>query len=193
MTWELRGYERALDGFEAVLGEIRPASWTARTPCVTWTAYDVAGHMIGGQLLIKALATGARSPDLHTEPGRFCRPDPVVSWEKARRDCTASLTEEGLARLVPVGPLGELPLHDFLGGYILELLVHTWDLAIATGQEVTLPSDLVHHAFGSAQVIAPTLRLAGHYGPPLPPPPKASELTRLLAFLGRTDTSPTHH
>ncbi len=190
MTWELRGYERALDGFEAVLGAVRPGSWTAQSPCATWTAYDVAGHVIGGQSMIKALATGAEPPDVNTDPARFCGADPASSWEKARHDCAAALTDDGLARLVPVGPLGKLPLHDFLGGYILELLVHTWDLATATGQEAAPPPDLVHHAFATAQVIAPMMRQGGHLGPPLTPPPGAGELTRLLAAMGRSTARP---
>jgi uncharacterized protein (TIGR03086 family) len=184
MTWEQRGYERALDGFQETLSGVRV--WTVRSPCAEWTAYDVAGHVIGGQYLIKALALGEPVPDATTDPGRYCEADPVASWAKARTGCAAVLSAEALARPVPLGMLGEVPLGDFLGGYILELLTHTWDLATATGQDADLPADLVHHAFATAQVIAPALRAAGQLGPPLPPPPRAGELTRLLAFLGRT-------
>jgi len=185
MTWEQRGYERALDGFQETLSRVRV--WTVPSPCAQWTAYDVAGHMIGGQYLIKALALGESVPDVNTGPGRYCTPDPLVAWEKARTGCAAVLGEDALGRPVPMGALGEVPLGDFLGGYILELLTHTWDLATATGQDADLPADLVHHAFATAQVVAPALRSAGHLGPPRTPPARASEQTRLLAFLGRQE------
>ncbi len=32
--------------------------WDAPSPCAGWTARDVAGHVTGGQYLIRALATG---------------------------------------------------------------------------------------------------------------------------------------
>ncbi|HXA63243.1 MAG TPA: TIGR03086 family metal-binding protein [Streptosporangiaceae bacterium] len=185
MTWELQGYERSLDAFETTLATVGSTGWDAPSPCAGWTARDVAGHVIGGQHLIRALATGSVPPEVNTDPGRFCGDDPQAAWRAARSDCAAALTPAGLRRPVPFGALGELPLHDFLGGYILEVLIHTWDLTQATGSPIRLEPDLVHHAFATAHVIAPTLRAGGHLAPPLPTPPGADEQTRLLAFLGR--------
>ncbi|MGI8334674.1 TIGR03086 family metal-binding protein [Actinomadura scrupuli] len=185
MTWELSGYHRALEAFEAVVEGVQPAGWAAPSPCAGWTAWDVAGHVTGGQRLIEALATGQIPPDPGADPGRFCGDDAVRSWRTARAECTSALTETALQRPVPFGALGRLPLHLFLGGHILELLVHTWDLAQATGQVARLDPDLVHHAFATAQVVAGTLRTDGRLGPPLTPPARSDELTRLLAFMGR--------
>jgi uncharacterized protein (TIGR03086 family) len=185
MTWELSGYRRALDAFEAVLEGVDPGGWAVPTPCAGWTARDVAGHVTGGQWMIHALATGQVPPETGTDPGRFAGADPVPSWRTARRACTSALTETALRRPVPFGALGELPLHLFLGGQILELLVHSWDLARATGQAAPLDPDLVHHAFATAQVVAPAQREDGRLGPALTPPARADELTRLLAFTGR--------
>jgi uncharacterized protein (TIGR03086 family) len=185
MTWELSGYQRALDAFEAVLEGVGPGCWAAPSPCADWSARDVCGHVIGGQRLIQALATGQAPPETGAEPGRLCGDDPARSWRTARRECACALTETALQRPVPFGPLGELPLHLFLGGHILELLIHSWDLAQATGQIAQLDPDLIHHAFATAQMVAPTLRKEGRLGPALTPPARAGELTRLLAFMGR--------
>ncbi|HEY7486546.1 MAG TPA: TIGR03086 family metal-binding protein [Streptosporangiaceae bacterium] len=182
---ELSGYQRALDGFETVLGEVPPDGWAAPSPCAGWSARDVAGHLIGGQYMIRALALGVERPETNAEPGQFAGTDPMESWRKARKDCAAALTPEALRRPIPMGRLGDVPLHDFLGGYILELLVHTWDLAQATDVPARLDPDLVHHAFATARVIAAPMRAAGMLAPALTAPPRANELTRLLAFLGR--------
>jgi uncharacterized protein (TIGR03086 family) len=187
MTWELSGYQRALDAVEAVLDGVGPGGWAAPSPCTGWSAWDVAGHLIGGQHLIQSLATGQIPAEISEDPGRFCADDPARSWRRARADCTRALTETALQRPVPFGALGELPLHLFLGGHILELLIHSWDVAQATGQMARLDPDLVHHAFATAQVVAPTLRADGRLGPSLTPPARADELTRLLAFMGRMD------
>lgn len=185
MTWELSGYQRALDAFEGVLDGVDPGQWAAPSPCAGWTARDVVGHVADGQRLIKALATGQAPPDPGADPGRFCGDDPAEGWRAARADATSALTETALQRPVPFGALGQLPLHLFLGGHILELLIHSWDLAQATGQAARLDPDLVHHAFATAQVVASTLRADGRLGPPLTPPARADELARLLAFMGR--------
>jgi uncharacterized protein (TIGR03086 family) len=185
MTAELSGYQRALDGFAAVLGAVPAASWAAPSPCAHWTARDVAGHLVGGQYMIRALARGTEPPEINAAPGRFAGTDPVNSWRAARKECAAALTQDALRRPIPYGELGDVPLREFLGGYILEALVHTWDLARATGVPARLDPDLVHHAFATARVLATSLRTAGLLAPARPPPPRADELTRLLAFLGR--------
>jgi uncharacterized protein (TIGR03086 family) len=186
MTEEFTGYQRALDGLEAVLCAIPGDGWDAPSPCTEWSARDVAGHLIGGQHMIRDLAAGVVPEEVNTAPGRrFAGTDPVESWRDARKECTAALTPVALRRPIPFGELGEVPLRDFLAGYILEILVHTWDLAQAVGRPTRLDPDLVHHAFATARVIARPLREAGLLGPERPAPPRADELTRLLAFMGR--------
>ncbi|GLZ06894.1 TIGR03086 family protein [Actinomadura sp. NBRC 104412] len=185
MAQKLGGYHRALDLFEGVVGGVPHDRWSSPSPCAGWSARDVTGHVIGGQYAIIALATGEEAPDADTEPGRFAAGDALLAWRTARKECDAALTPEALRRPIAFGGLGELPLGDFLGGYVLEPLVHAWDLARATGQPARLDPDLVHHAFATAQVVAADLRADGRLGPPLTPPPGATEQTRLLSFLGR--------
>jgi uncharacterized protein (TIGR03086 family) len=189
MTEEFTGYQRALDGLEAVLCVIPADGWDAPSPCPRWSVRDVTGHMIGGQHMIRDLAAGAPPENVNTAPGRFAGPDPVESWRAARKECAGALTPAALRRAIPFGELGEVPLRDFLDGYILEILVHTWDIAQATGQAAALDPDLVHHAFATARVIAGPLREAGLLGPERPVPRRADELTRLLAFMGRSPGS----
>jgi uncharacterized protein (TIGR03086 family) len=177
------GFHRALDTFEGVLEAVD--RWDAPTPCAGWTARDVAGHVIGGQHELRALATGEPPPGIGRAPGRFAGTDVPQSWRAARKDCAAALTPEALRRPIPFGAMGEVPLGDLLDGYILELLIHSWDLARAAGVPCRLDPGLVHHTFATAHVLAPAMRAAGLLAPPLPAPPGADELTRLLAFLGR--------
>jgi hypothetical protein len=54
----LDGFVRALDGFEAVLAGVAPDRWDAPSPCESWCAVDVAGHVIGELRAVEAYATG---------------------------------------------------------------------------------------------------------------------------------------
>jgi uncharacterized protein (TIGR03086 family) len=185
MAHNLSGYHRALDLFEGLVAGVPRDGWDAPSPCEEWTARDVAGHVTGGQYMIRALATGQPQPDVNADPARFAAGDVLMSWRTARKECAAALTPDTLGTLIPLGGLGELPLGDYLEGYILEPLVHAWDLARATDQPSRLDPDLVHHAFATAQVVAAQLRAEGHLAPPLQAPKGADEQTRMLAFLGR--------
>ncbi|XVQ07967.1 TIGR03086 family metal-binding protein [Spirillospora sp. CA-255316] len=174
-----------MDLFEDMVGGVPDDRWSAPSPCPEWTARDVTGHVIAGQYAILALATGRPGPDAPCRPGVFAAGDALQAWRTARKECDAALTPEALRRPIPFGTLGELPLIDYLGASVLEPLVHSWDLARATGQPARLDADLVHHAFATAQVVAADLRRDGRLGPALAPPRGADEQTRLLAFLGR--------
>ena len=66
-----------------------------------------------------------------------------------------------------------------------DVLIHTWDLARATGLDETLDADEVHRFADGIEPMDEILRTSGHYGPRTPVPDDADEQTWLLAFLGR--------
>ncbi len=71
----------------------------------------------------------------------------------------------------------------------MEFLVHTWDLAQATGQAVVLDPGLVRDALEPARQFAPLVRWSGLVGPECAVAEDADDLTRLLAIFGRRNTS----
>ena len=67
----------------------------------------------------------------------------------------------------------------------LDVLVHGWDLAKATGQDATLPPELVR---GCLDVVEPQLSMlqaSGAFGAAVETAPDADPQTRLLGMLGR--------
>jgi uncharacterized protein (TIGR03086 family) len=67
-----------------------------------------------------------------------------------------------------------------------DVVMHTWDLARATGQDETLDGDEVHRLYEGMLPIDDALRSSGHYGPKVEVPADADEQTKLIAFTGRT-------
>jgi uncharacterized protein (TIGR03086 family) len=73
----------------------------------------------------------------------------------------------------------------YAGHRFIDVLIHGWDLAVATGQDTVLDADLMQSC---QQVLQPQLDLfrgAGAFAEPLPVPPGATSQTRFLAMLGR--------
>jgi hypothetical protein len=68
---------------------------------------------------------------------------------------------------------------------IPDILIHTWDLARATGLDETLDAAEVHHLFVGMEPMDAVLRESGHYGTRVAVPPDADEQTKLIAFTGR--------
>ncbi len=84
----------------------------------------------------------------------------MAAWHAARADMMAVLSPAALARPVPL-PWGQMPLGRFLERYPMEFLVHTWDLAQATGQEAGLDPGLVRDTLAPARQFAPIARMSG--------------------------------
>jgi uncharacterized protein (TIGR03086 family) len=183
----LDGFVRALDGFEAVLAGVAPGDWSAPSPCAGWSAADVAGHVIGDLRATEAMARGLGTGSEAAQPGSDAGADPLTAWRAARADMMAALDPAALARLVP-GPWGPMPLGEILERSAMEFLVHTWDVAQATGQAIVLDPGLVKDALGPAREFAPLARSSGLVGPECAVPENADDLTRLLAIFGRRST-----
>ena len=84
------------------------------------------------------------------------------------------------------GVIRTVPGSGYAGHRFLDVLVHGWDLAVATGQGYALDPELMQ---ACQQIIEPQLdafRNAGALAPQVTVPADASPQTRFLAMLGRT-------
>jgi uncharacterized protein (TIGR03086 family) len=82
--------------------------------------------------------------------------------------------------------MGKYSFETAVGMFIVgDVLVHTWDLARATGLDETLDPDEVHRLFEGMESVDEALRSSGHYGPRVEVAADADEQTRLIAFTGR--------
>jgi len=179
------GLVRALDGFEAVLTGVAPDRWDAPSPCAGWCAADVASHVTGDLREVESFATGRGKAGSAASPGPATEGGAVAAWRAARAAMMAALDPAGLARplLLPWG--GQITLGEFLRRCPVEILVHTWDLARATGQPAGLDHGLVREALEPARLWAPVLRASGQVGKEIAVAGDADDLTRLLAIFGR--------
>ncbi|MGH9097898.1 MAG: TIGR03086 family metal-binding protein [Acidimicrobiales bacterium] len=185
----LEAFGRSLDGFDNVLQTTHPDVWEQLSPCPPWTARDVTGHVIGGLLWVGQLISGESEAVIPAEafesgPGVMAGPDPLATWLTARHDFVTACTPEAMERKVR-WPFGEQMVDKGLGWFSLEPLIHTWDLASATGRNVRLDAELVHQHLVRLRPLSEHLRGPGAYGPELEVRADVDEQDQLLAFLGR--------
>jgi len=184
-TDTLDKYRRALDGVDAVIRAVPADKWEAASPCAEWRAVDVLGHLIWGQRMLQAWATGGGSPPQPSPPGTLAGADPAAAWAVTRDTTLAALTPEVLDRTVATRNVGQIRLAQFVETNVIDLLAHAWDLARATGQDVRLDPELVRERHAWARANEAAIRQPDGVSTARPAPPDADEQTALMAFLGR--------
>jgi uncharacterized protein (TIGR03086 family) len=176
-------YLRVSAGFTARIAGCAPELWSSPSPCSGWTAADVAEHVIEvhrGQLE----AIGADIEAASTE-------STLERWTKTTDRFLAAMNDPELAGKPVNGPLGTVAFKQLAGSIVLhDLLVHTWDLAVATQQSTELDTDAVTAALEKMQPMSAFIRGPGMFGPEVTPPEHADAQTQFLCFVGRSPRSP---
>ena len=182
-------FDRAIASTAAIVTTVRPDQVAAPTPCTEWDIRDLLNHIIGTLWLSEALLSD-RAPRYPMAPGGLpgtdlADEDPAAAYAEASAAALAAAAAGDTLTRMHTTPLGVMPGPALAGFTTLDILVHGWDLAKATGQPAGLDDALVAHALAFAQqAITPGTR-APRIGPALPVAADAPLTNRLVAFLGR--------
>jgi uncharacterized protein (TIGR03086 family) len=179
---------RAVDQAGKVISGVREDQAGLPTPCASWDVRTLIEHMINDLGQFTVAATGGR-PDFGT-------PSPAVSgdWARAFREHAPGLLavwrQAGDMNATVHLPIGDLPASFVVNQQIAEFAVHSWDLALATGQDVDLDPEVAGHALEwGATALLPKFRgaeEAGYaFGPEVPVANQAPVADRLAGFFGR--------
>lgn len=166
---------------------VRDEQLTAPTPC---REIDVAGllaHVIGLSVAFRDGAGKVDGPTTTTPPGPMTLPD---DWRLQLPARTAELAE---AWRDPAAWVGEttvggatMPATNVAGFANDELVLHAWDLAVATGQPYEVAPENLQAAWQLVSSIPDDPRAReGLFGPRVPISDDAPLLDRLLAAAGR--------
>ncbi|MCP3992153.1 MAG: TIGR03086 family protein [Actinomycetia bacterium] len=181
MSENLRTYVKALYGFDATVARVSTDSWANPSPCPGWTAADVVAHNIGMNNMIAgfAQAVGAGRP---TE----ARPDdPGAEWGRSLDGLLDALDSDGALQTVAKTPWGEMAVDKFLGFAWVDPVIHTWDLARASGQEPIMDEALSQRAVKQLKRAGDSLRGEGRFGPGVDTSDAAPIIDQLVAISGR--------
>ncbi|WP_433207994.1 TIGR03086 family metal-binding protein [Dactylosporangium sp. CS-047395] len=179
-------YERASAGFAAVLGTVRPEQWAAPTPCAEWDVRALVNHMARGNLSYVALLGGGTAAGfVRLRDADALGDDPLAAFDASVRECAQAFRAPGALCRVLDYPLGPAPARQLIAVRTIDSIVHTWDLARATGAPEVLDRDLV--AWATANLDDTYAGLDGldrFFGAARTP--QGDEQERLLRRLGRT-------
>ena len=181
MSENLRTYTKALFGLDATVARVTGDRWTSPSPCTAWTAADVIAHNVGMNRMITGFTTGVGAAG----PDHVVADDPAESWRDAFAGLLEALDRPGSLQTVAATPWGEMPVDKFLGFAWVDPLIHTWDLAIATGQAPVLDAALVARGTTQLERAGDSLVGPGRFEPAVTAAPDADPISTFVALSGR--------
>ena len=175
-------YRRLAERFTVVIDAVASDRWDAPSPCAEWTALDIVTHVADTESdFVRRMAfADVLSPDLPSTP--------VERWKAVRSVVQAVLDDAGRADHGYDGFFGPTTFAATIDQfYSMDLCVHAWDLARATGQaefESIDPDEM--RTIGTAMsALGDNLRQPGLIDAEIEVSDDADEQTKFLAWLGR--------
>lgn len=180
-------HAQALDATGRIVDGVAADRWHAVTPCADWDAHALVDHLVSGNLWAAELATGGTIEGVGSRlDGDLLGSDPAAEYAESATAAAAAFRRPGALDAPCAVSYGPVPGSVYAGHRFLDVLVHGWDLAVASGQDYALDAKLMQ---ACRQIIEPQLeafRSAGALAPEVAVPADASAQTRFLALLGRT-------
>ncbi|HEX7169133.1 MAG TPA: TIGR03086 family metal-binding protein [Acidimicrobiales bacterium] len=174
-------YRKVARAFTERVRAVPDEAWDNPAPCEGWVARDVVRHLV--EWMPSMVLSGAGLPVPEVPP---VDEDPFAAWSAVDRAIQAAVDDPEVAARQFDTQVGRYSVGAAVDMFCTgDVLVHTWDLARATGLDETLDPGEVARMFAGMEPYDQALRDSGHYGPRVDVPHDADEQTRLIAFTGR--------
>jgi len=185
---EVRGlFRRSVDAFGARVHGVAGDRWAASTPCPDWDVRALVNHLVYELRWSVPLLAGRTVAEVGDRfDGDLLGDDPVGRWDSAAQEAVAAVDGEGAMDRTVHLSFGDFPGREYVMQLFADLVIHGWDLGVATGQDARLDPDLVDACAVWFAGVADGYRQAGAVGPRLDVPNDADPQERLLAAFGRS-------
>jgi uncharacterized protein (TIGR03086 family) len=179
-------HRRALAATRSIVAKVEPHQWVTLTPCEGWDVHALVNHVVSGNLWAAELAAGRTIEEVGDRfDGDVLGADPLASYDRSAAVAAAIFETPGALDAPCAVSYGPVPGSVYAGHRFLDVLIHGWDVATATGQDASLDPALVQRCFEVVEPQAEMLRASGMFGGDVSVGADADAQTRLLAFLGR--------
>jgi uncharacterized protein (TIGR03086 family) len=180
MTEISERYARLGDAFAAKIAAVPQGRWSNQSPCDQWTAHDLVKHVIATQGMFLGLVGRQLGPIPDADD------DPLAAWNAARAVVQGDLEDPERSTAEFEGFSGTSTLEAAVNRFLcMDLVVHGWDLARATGLDDHIDQQDLARVNEQAKAFGDNLRSPRAFGAEVTVPADADEQARVLAFLGR--------
>lgn len=154
--------------------------WDAPTPVKEWKASDVVDHLTGWLPGFLDSMAGVHL-DVPTETA-----DLREKFRAQAAAVQALLDAPDAGRLVETNMFGAMPLNQLIDQfYTADVFMHSWDLALSSGQEPGLDADWAGEMRVGMAAMGDALRQGGMFGSEVAVAADANPVDRLIGLIGR--------
>lgn len=159
-------YHRTVEAWADRVNAVPPDRWADRTPCPDWDVRALVNHVAGEDEWTGPLVGGATLEEVGDRfSGDLLGEDPIGHALAAAGRATRAVAEA-----LPTGrtvhlSYGEESMDEYVHQLAADHLVHSWDLAVATGSDSRLDPHLVAEVATWFAAREESYRRAGAIGP----------------------------
>ena len=176
----------AADAAARVVAGVDPAQFADPTPCTEWDVRALLNHLIlwtsyslERRAQGESVAPELMEHDFAAEPG-------FAAAYRAQLDRALAAWADPAVWDRKLNVMGAAtPAADVAALMVAEMVLHGWDLAVATGQPYTVPAATAVAALEAIDANAELFRQYQGFADPVPVPPDAPVLAQALALSGR--------
>jgi uncharacterized protein (TIGR03086 family) len=160
--------------------------WEDPTPCDDWDVRVLVNHIVSGNWWAAELGAGKTIEEVGNRlDGDVMAEDPTGTYDASAAAAAAVFRAPGALERPCAVSYGPVPGEIYCGHRLLDVLIHGWDVAKATGQDTTLPPDLVEACIEVVEPQAELLAGSGMFATGVAADASSDRQTYLLAILGR--------
>lgn len=184
----LKAHRGALDSTRRFVAAVSDEQWTSPTPCEGWDVRTLVNHVVSGNYWAAELGRGRTIEEVGDRlDGDVLGDDPLKAYDDSAAQADAAFSAPGALDAPCAVSYGPVPGSIYAGHRFIDVLIHGWDVATATGQDSRLDPALVE---ACAEVVAPQAELlkgSGMFGAEVDLSAGADAQEQLLAQLGRRE------
>lgn len=162
--------------------------WSGETPCADWDVAALVNHMISGNHWVGELVAGRTIAEVGDKlDGDFLRDDAAVAWSESESIAVGAFGRPGAMERTVHLSFGDFSGQDYCEQRFVDMVIHQWDVAEATGGDTTIDPELVEAAIEWTEPNEEMLRSGGATAPRPGKGEPESRQALLLAMWGRQD------
>jgi uncharacterized protein (TIGR03086 family) len=176
----------AADAAARVVSGVSPEQFDGPTPCTDWDVRALMNHIIlWTSYSLERRAHGESVSEELMSTDFAAAPDFAADY-RAQLDRALAAWADPAAWDRKLDVMGSAtPAADVAALNLAEMVLHGWDLAVATGQAYALPEAAAQAALAAVEANAELFRQYQGFAPAVAVPESASALGRTLAASGR--------
>ena len=180
-------HDRALQHTRRYVAGVGGDEWRNATPCEDWDVRELVNHIVSGNFWAGELARGKTIEEVGDRlDGDVLGNDAVAAYDESASAASDAFHVPGAMEAPCAVSYGPVPGEVYLGHRFIDVFVHGWDVAKATGQDTKLDPELVEACWDVIEPQKDLLLGSGAFGADHTMPPGADRQTALLTLLGRT-------